>query len=73
MFGIGSETIERMINYLTIAVKHSTAIEDALERDYSQYHLLQAHCKPLICDIEKVRDMLCDITCQEEENHEDNN
>lgn len=73
MFGISDTIIGRMINYLTFAVKHSTAIEDALERDYNQYHLLQAHCKPLISDIEKVRDMLCDIWCQEEENHEDNN
>lgn len=74
MFGIGSVTLERMIDYLTYAVKHSTAIEDTLKRDPRQYSLLQDHCKPLIYDIEKVRDMLCDIRCQEEEkNHEDNN
>lgn len=73
MFGIGSVTLERMIDYLTSAVKHSTAIEDTLKRDPRQYSLLQEHYKPLIYDIEKVRDMLCCICCQEEKNHEDNN
>lgn len=74
MFGIGSVTLERMIDYLTSAVKHSTAIEDTLKRDPRYYHLLRNDCEPLKYDVEKVRDMLCDIRCQEEEeNHEDNN
>lgn len=74
MFEIGSVILERMIDYLTFAVKHSTAIEYTLNRDPRQYSLLQKHCKPMIYDIEKVRNMLCTICCQEEEkNHEDNN
>ena len=74
MFEIDYKALVKMIDYLTFAVKHSTAIEDTLKRDPRQYSLLQKHCKPLIYDIEKVRDILCNIRCQEEEeNHENNN
>ena len=73
MFEIDYETLVKMIDYLTFAVKHITCIENQFEHNPRYYHLLRNNCEPLKYDVEKVRDMLCDIRFHaKKENHEDN-
>lgn len=69
MFEIDYETLVEMIKFLTFAVKHVEAIENKIMDDCDLVH---KHCEPLMINIEKVRDELCDIKNQVKEKENKN-
>ncbi len=69
MFEIDCETLVEMIKFLTFAVKHVEAIENKIMDDCD---LVRTHCEPLMINIEKVRDELCDIKNQVKEKENNN-